>query len=467
MTRSATILFTRLALSAVGFLGVGCAEAGAGLEGHAAQAAKCGNAPLGEMVLGRPSSFRSCPTGDDGRGICDPEEACDYTHFDLLCVPGPCEPPMQDGDLRCHRICRDGMCASGEICVERPVYVSDTPTRFEPMCLCEADDCVERDAEPEGGLESWVRQADLPKNLFYHSATSTDSLMYVSGGLSRFEEDGTLFNSEEVLVYGARLAEDGEIAEWFNAGELPMHLNHHESTVANDRLYVLGGEQRGTLASGVYSARILDDGTLGPWRSEAPLPMARSYHVALVADSRMFIVGGRSDRLSSGIDTEDGWVGSLGEDGELLEWTSFSVPTNPYYNRATVAVDRLYIVGDTREDYPDVAAELSSAKLPLDDDGWEFRAEPAPEGANRAYSLSATREVSLVGSCDALVSMLPGGKAMTAGLDAEGSVGAWRVASGIPETAGTGFAVTATPEGNLYLLGGAGSAKVWHTRRER
>jgi len=181
----------------------------------------------------------------------------------------------------------------------------------------------------------------------------------------------------------------------------------------------------------------------------------------------MFVVGGRFDRLSSGIDTEEGWVASLGEDGALLEWTSFSVPENPYYNQATTAVDRLYVVGDAREDYPDVAAELFSAELPLDDGEWEFRAELAPEGANRAYSLSATREVRLVGLCDALVALLPGGKAMTAGLDSGGSVGAWRVASRVPETAGTGFAVNATPGGNLYLTGGAGSAEVWHTRRER
>ena len=474
------LVCTTIALGALGCVGFGCTTDGSGvdLEGHAAQAAKCGNSPLEETVPVRPSSFRSCPNGDDGVGICDPEEVCDHTHFDRLCAPDPCAPSVQDGDLRCHRICNDGSCAAGETCVERPVYVSDTPTQFRSMCLCEGDDCPERVTKAEGGLEAWVPLEDMPTNLFFHSAASNETLIFVSGGLSLFEQDGTFFNSEEALVHGAHLTTDGSISDWFTAGALPVPLTQHASVVANGRLYILGGEQDigRSLASAVYSARILANGSLGPWRSETPFPMPRSFHVALVDGARLIVVGGRFDRLSSGTETDEAWVTSIGDDGELSEWTSVPVPQNPYYNGATIAAGRLYVVGDTRDEYPDIAATLFSAELRQDIGKWEFRPEAAPEGDNRAYTLSAHREARLFGLCDALVALLPGIKAMAAGLDSAGSVGAWRVASGVQEDRGSAvrlsnsphqFAVTASPNGYLYVLGGIERTSVWRSRRQR
>ena len=475
-----SIVCTTIALGALGCASAGCTTEGSGvdLQGHAAQAAKCGNSPLEETVSIRPSSFRSCPNGDDGVGVCDPEEACDYTHFDLLCAPDPCVPPAQDGDLRCHRICNDGRCAAGEACVERPVYVSDTPTQFRTMCLCDGDDCQERITKAEGGLEAWVPLKEMPTDLSYHAAASSDSLLYVSGGLSRFEQEGSIFLSEEAWVHGAHLTTDGSISDWFTAGELPVPLTQHASVVANGRLYILGGEQDygRSLASTVHSARVLADGSLGPWRSETPLPMPRSFHVALVDGARLIVVGGRFDRLSSGTDTDEAWVTTIGNDGELLEWTKVPVPKNPYYNGATIAAGRLYIVGDTRDEYPDIAATLFSAELRQDVGEWEFRPEAAPEGDSRAFALSAGREVRLFGLCDALVALLPGSKAMTAGLDSAGAVGTWRVASGVQEDRESEFplsasphqfAVTASPNGYLYVLGGTERTSVWRSRRQR
>jgi len=201
--------------------------------------AACG-APLQTAPPVRQSSFR--------QGDCDFGEAADFIEFDGMCLPNePC-PGSQNGDLRCHRICDDGKCASSERCEQRPAYVSDTPTRHLNLCLCADEACEERGPEakpwpPEGGLDTWRAETDMPIDLYYHAAAANPESVYVSGGLSLAEVNangsGTL--NQEAAVYAAPLDGSGTLGDWSKIGELETPLTNHAMAVFSGRLYVAGG----------------------------------------------------------------------------------------------------------------------------------------------------------------------------------------------------------------------------------
>ncbi|QSQ22512.1 hypothetical protein JY651_46630 [Pyxidicoccus parkwayensis] len=410
----------------------------------------------------RPSSFRTCP--NKAPGGCDYGEACDFTEYDVLCAGGPCNTP-QTGDQRCHRVCDDGACGSGETCVRRTVLVSDTGTRQQPLCLCAGGNCPERGPggipQPaEGGLALWRRERDLPMDLYYHAAAASPDRVFVSGGLHIQQLTGSGATlKENAKVFSAPLQPDGSLGEWRESGTLPVPLIHHGMAVLGGRLFVAGGQRDNDFTASVVSAPIREDGSLGPWREEAPLPQPRGWHSLVASDEALWVAGGTIDSGNFTQGRRDVLRAKV-SGARVTAWESFDAPTELHYDQgAALANGRLYAVG--------ARGELSSVPL---DTGRNWRSEPTPPWNGTVdFGASGQHGVRLVALHDALLVVMPRGLTLTASLQPDGTVKDWRPASRLHHVMSS-FATATSRTGRVYVLGGTSSTpamqrnpEVWST----
>jgi len=105
---------------------------------------------------------------------------------------------------------------------------------------------------------------------------------------------------------------------------LPVPLNMHGCTVAQDRLYAIGGNNATGYLTTVYSAPITAPGELGQWRKESDLPEPRSYIQTSVATigNRIYIVGGSNTKSESQNSTKERDVlwANVNADGTIPAW---------------------------------------------------------------------------------------------------------------------------------------------------
>ncbi|MBZ4419552.1 hypothetical protein [Myxococcus sp. RHSTA-1-4] len=415
----------------------------------------------------RPSSFRPCP--EKVPGGCDYGEACDFTEYDLLCPEGPCDGP-QTGDLRCHRVCDDGSCGPGETCGQRTVAVSDTGSKQLPLCLCSGKDCPERGPggipwPPEGGLALWRPERAMPSDVYYHAATTTQDRLFVSGGMRIEELTGSGASlTPNAKVFSAPLQADGRLGEWRESGMLPVPLHHHGMAVLRGRLFIAGGQRSSDFTNAVISALIQEDGTLGPWREEAPLPEPRAWHSLVASGDALWVVGGslNSASFTEGAPKVLRAKVSASPEARVSGWEVIEAPAALHYDQgATLANGRLYSV-DTR-------GRLYSFTPGA---GQDWRAESQPPWMGWVgFGGSGQHGVRLVALPEMLLVLMPRGLTLTADLRADGSVTNWRPASRLYGP-GSGFATALSAEGRVFVLGGTSDTpsprrnpEVWSTQR--
>jgi hypothetical protein len=450
-----------------GSVDVGFPDAGASEAGLPDAGGSCGT-PLVETPAVRPSSFR--------KGGCDFGEASDFTTYDLLCPPQtPCS-GQQTGDQRCHRICDDGKCAEGETCKSRPIYVSDTPTRYANLCLCTTDSCPERGPNatpwpPEGGLESWRAETPMPVDLYYHAAAASADRIFVSGGLTIREilSASSLSLDTVDAVYSAATNPDGTLGAWSLAGKLPAPVTNHAMATLGGRLYVAGGAEDWNTAgnafsTSVVSAAIQQDGRLGEWRSETPLPAPRGWLSLIAAAGRLLVVGGSTSRAQFTQGSSDVLIAAPGADGLIDAWQSTKTPVPVFFEGGAGVVDgRLTVVGPPAAMYSIGVSELANPGA--------WRSETLWPMANGFGANSGP--VHLFDLCGVIADIGTGGQVVSAPVNAVGRVGTWRPASRVYNGPQSGYAMAQTPAGRLYMLGGmsvAGATRnnlVWSTERRR
>ena len=426
----------------------------------------CGHSPFGPAPSEpRTSSFQDCTF--EHMLACDFDEVCDYTRYDIPCDTEPCEDPEQTGDQRCHRRCTADPCARGERCVERPVYISDTTTAYDSMCLCDGESCPVRgpggEARPaEGGLAHWRAEADLPIDVFDHATAVSADTLYISGGVTwaHLSPDGTLATSELIdEVYAAPLNDDGVVGTWEPATDLRQPLRNHAMVVLNGRLYVAGGEgiEQRNFVRTVYSAAIDGDMGLGTWRTERSLPLGRAHHSLLTDGERLFVVAGSVNGQSVANGTMDIWVASVDSRGRLDLWTA--VPLDMYLAYKSVpafAGGRLYVIA---------GGNLYSIDTSLPLESWSL------EYVTNQYLFGNLSDARLVSFCDTLLMIRDEGRTYSAPLLVDGTLSEWRIASRFyDDSSGSGVAVS--PNERVYVIGGrygSGPARrifnVWSTTR--
>ena len=188
----------------------------------------------------------------------------------------------------------------------------------------------------DGSLSTWQRGLDFPVGIVLHAAVVANNRIYVSGG------DTTAGRTNRVYV--SAIGADGVLGRWQETTHLPpANLYRHTMTAVADTLYVTGGYDGSVVRSEAYAAHINSDGTVGTWQSST-MPVAREYRQSVVHDGRLVLLGGRDSTASSGLKRVDSASLSLGG------WTTEPPLPEPLYRFGAVTVrkygsDYIYVLG--------------------------------------------------------------------------------------------------------------------------
>ena len=135
----------------------------------------------------------------------------------------------------------------------------------------------------------WGLRAPLLENNSEFALAEANGKLYVLGGYPPWE--GPNRTQRTVQVYD--IAAD----RWELGPQLPQPNNHGMAAAVNGKIYMIGGQttddqQGATAVNTVYEL----DPAVGTWVTKAPMPTARSGGVAVVADGRIYVAGGRVPR---------------------------------------------------------------------------------------------------------------------------------------------------------------------------
>jgi len=136
----------------------------------------------------------------------------------------------------------------------------------------------------DGTFGVWEKIGNLPIDLSFSRAIFTKNRIYLLGGYSRYGVMDT--------VYTALINSDGILGEWTNSYSLPDTLFRSRSIVTTNRVYLLGGDSGYEILDTIYTASINNDGTLGEWTKNIPLPYPLSNFQAIVTKNHIYILGG-------------------------------------------------------------------------------------------------------------------------------------------------------------------------------
>lgn len=140
-----------------------------------------------------------------------------------------------------------------------------------------------------GVLGPWSASdgGNIPQaNMSQAEIAITKNRVYLMGGTSA---GGTPLSS----IYTAPINADGTLGYWSSAGiVLPQAMWGFQAAVVHKQLYILGGRASGNHFDTVFSAAILEDGTLGPWIPNQNLPVTCSEHSVAIVNDGIYLLGG-------------------------------------------------------------------------------------------------------------------------------------------------------------------------------
>ncbi|MEK7602971.1 MAG: hypothetical protein AAB459_01870, partial [Patescibacteria group bacterium] len=164
----------------------------------------------------------------------------------------------------------------------------------------------------------------------YFSAYAYNNRMYVLGGQTNASTGGV------TTVEEADILPNGRLGSWTTAGmqALPSARHGHNVQMYNGTMYLIGGNNTGTLQSAVYYSKINSDGTMNTWTATTSFTTARSSlggTFTTVWGAYIYLTGGCTAVNGSGYCTtvaSDTQLGSINADGSISEWGSITNLSN-------------------------------------------------------------------------------------------------------------------------------------------
>lgn len=240
---------------------------------------------------------------------------------------------------------------------------------------------------PDGSLEAWQGTSPLPGKRYLHAVVADDDYLYVLGG---WNSDAKPPNQAYQDVWRAPFLENGGVGAWEQLVNLPVSLRIHDAVVANGYIYVIGGRSETTTLRSVYYAKITPGGLSG-WMSAADLPHELRGMAVAAFNNRIYVTGGFDTAEASQASV---YMAEIQADGSLSPWQNIGAlrkPTN--YHLALIHEGRLVIIGGTNRDDP--APEFNDVySAPINATGLlgSWRTEPSlPQGISRLAGVVAQR----------------------------------------------------------------------------
>ncbi len=193
----------------------------------------------------------------------------------------------------------------------------------------------------------FIETSPLPQALLTHTSILLNNKIYVSGGISDtggLRGGGGYINN---VYYCANINADGTLGAWEVANNLPefLGLGLHASAAYGGTIYVLGGTNILGPRNVAYYASTNEDGSLGSWQATTPMPQTLMGHAAIVNNGRMYVLGGM---IRSGGASANVYYADILEDKTLGPWkTTNSLPANLFGHKAITIGNKIYIVGGT------------------------------------------------------------------------------------------------------------------------
>jgi hypothetical protein len=291
----------------------------------------------------------------------------------------------------------------------------------------------------QSDITDWTPEASLVYPASSAATLVTKNYIYVLGGQSS--------NSTLDTIQRASFDNDGNLtSDWSNVGTLPVAMENMDYVAAKGRFYLIGGINNSGYLTTVYSAPINSDGTLGSFREETPLPIARSYHVNFIIKDKLYVVGGGNGSYIKTI-----YRATINNNGTLSNWETLpDFPINFGYGVPLVIKDRVYIVG--ANDNPNHESIIYHATY--DSDGnigpWSYVSN-MPDNIFVSSVLCTDNYVFSIGGYT-LNNYQYTNASYRAPILTDGSIGDWVQISNAPIAAG--HAQVAIAGNKIYFIGG-------------
>ena len=164
-------------------------------------------------------------------------------------------------------------------------------------------------------LGEWSRIPGLPEELMGVGAVVAQNHLFILGG------NGP--NGFSNRVYSAAIGPDGLLDHWQATTSLPQSLVGHGVVAANGRLFVVGGSNAVGTQNTVFSAPIQPDGALGNWAALNSLPEARALAGVVAAHGYLYLLGGQYGFLSV---SDQIYRARINGDGTIGNWLLLPEP---------------------------------------------------------------------------------------------------------------------------------------------
>lgn len=191
-----------------------------------------------------------------------------------------------------------------------------------------------------GGLSGWTTIGNLPTPVSLHEAVMVEDWVYVIGGATGA---GAGVASAQVLTL--RIESNGTISEMYTETNFPVTITSHSAVAYNNKLYVLGGVQGGSISNVCW---VCDLGgnrrPVGNWTQTTPLPAPLSlFGLNLTYDGCLLVTGGQT---TGGASVNTYYSAPLqASNGSIGAWTAQTPLNIARANHVSVLLeDTLYVL---------------------------------------------------------------------------------------------------------------------------
>ncbi len=168
----------------------------------------------------------------------------------------------------------------------------------------------------DGRLGSWRRTSELQRGRFYLAAVAAGDYLYALGGGSGSLGDE---NQPVASVERARILDDGSLGPWEVISQMNTARRGLKAVVYGDNLYALGG-YNGVFLKTMEHAHIAKDGSLGPWITDASAAQIDRYiHAATLFKHYLVLLGGHM-RNAGDVSHGDVEIAPIAQDGSIGPW---------------------------------------------------------------------------------------------------------------------------------------------------